>query len=251
MPRFGNVEWHDDVTSTFDVAEARARAGASHMTVIVARRQSAGRGRLGRTWESPDGGLWLTAILRPKTGIDNAFGLPALTIVLACALAEALELICGCEIRVRWPNDLYVGDRKVGGLLGELRWTGDQMDYCLLGIGVNVNVSSDTLSPDVRSRATSLATESGSPVALSTVLEAVLEAIAGTFERFEAHGASADIARVRVRCSTLGRRVQAALDDGSIVEGTAVDVGSLGSLVIETSIGPRELWTCREVRVIA
>jgi len=242
------VEWHDEVTSTFDVAETRARAGAPHGTVVVAKRQSAGRGRLGRVWESPAGGLWMTAILRPQTA--SATHAPALSLVVAAALAEALEQSYALDVRLRWPNDLYVGRRKLGGLLADARWSGEHMDCCLLGIGINVNVSEEDLSDEVRARATSLRAELGRDLDVGQVLEVVLRALHETCDRFFASTPHLDIDRVRARCDTLGRPVRATLDDGSHVEGRAADIGPLGSILINTEGGRIELWSCRELVVL-
>jgi BirA family biotin operon repressor/biotin-[acetyl-CoA-carboxylase] ligase len=231
------VEWHEVVPSTFEVAAARAGQGAPHGTVIAARRQTAGRGRQGRAWESPTGGLWLTLILRPPL-VDVAR--PSLALRLAAAAAEAIEERSRCPIRLRWPNDLYVGERKLAGLLIEARWMGGRLESALVGFGMNVRVAADSWTPEVRQRATSLH-QHGPEVTLDEMLEIVVGAMLD-----EIAAPSVD---VRGRCATLGRSVMVRRDDGSEVSGRAVDLGPQGSLLVETPAGPEEFWTCQEVRL--
>jgi len=136
LPR---VALFDEVGSTLDVAHAMAPDAPSG-TLIVADEQTAGRGRHGRRWTSaPGAGLWLTLIERPRDGraID--------VLSLRCGLyaAEALDALAGDRVGVKWPNDLYVGERKLAGILIETRWRGTAPDWVAIGFGLNV------LTPDV------------------------------------------------------------------------------------------------------
>ena len=137
MPR---VELFSEVTSTLDIAHPLAREGAPEGTLILAERQTAGRGRSGRAWTSNDGaGVWMTLIARPR---DDA-ALEVLSLRVGLAAARALEAFTDGELRVKWPNDLMLDDGKLGGILIESRWRDERADWIAIGIGINCNVPPD------------------------------------------------------------------------------------------------------------
>lgn len=125
----------DEIGSTLDVAHALGENGADAGTLVLADAQTAGRGRLGRSWRSePGAGIWLTLLERPRH--EDTLGVLALRIALA--LAPALEPFADNGIRLKWPNDLYVDDAKLAGVLVEARWRGPRLDWLALGVGINV-----------------------------------------------------------------------------------------------------------------
>jgi BirA family transcriptional regulator, biotin operon repressor / biotin---[acetyl-CoA-carboxylase] ligase len=133
LPR---VELLESTTSTLDVAHRIAAQGAPGGTLVIANEQTAGRGRGGKSWQSsPGDGLWLTLIERPA----DSSGLGVLSLRVGLAAAEALDLFASEPIRLKWPNDLYVDDRKLGGILVEARWREQAVEYVAIGLGVNVN----------------------------------------------------------------------------------------------------------------
>jgi BirA family biotin operon repressor/biotin-[acetyl-CoA-carboxylase] ligase len=128
------VHRYDTVASTMDLLHQLAAAGASPGTIVVAAEQTAGRGSRGRSWHSPRGGLWLSLLLRPA-----AAGSELLGIRTGLAVAEALETLRpGLRVELKWPNDLLLGDRKLGGVLCEARWVGGVPAWVAIGIGINV-----------------------------------------------------------------------------------------------------------------
>jgi BirA family biotin operon repressor/biotin-[acetyl-CoA-carboxylase] ligase len=130
------IHWHECLPSTMDEAHRLAMAGAAHGTAVAARRQDAGRGRRGRAWASPEGGLWLSVICRPP---DPA-GAGCLSLRAGLALVETLERILP-DIRglqLKWPNDVLLDGRKLAGLLCEARWESTEPAYIVAGIGLNV-----------------------------------------------------------------------------------------------------------------
>lgn len=134
------VDVQDSVTSTMDVAHALAAGGAPAGTLVLAERQTAGRGREGRRWASGAGiGIWLTMVERPT----DAEALDVLAIRLGLAAARVLEPFAGGSIRLKWPNDLYVGVGKLAGLLVESRWRDQVVDWIAVGLGLNVRLPSD------------------------------------------------------------------------------------------------------------
>ena len=122
------------VGSTLDALHALAGAGAPAGTLVLAEEQLAGRGRDGRTWQSPPGGVWLAMLLRPALARGSVTSLR-----VGLALADAVDALLGrAEARLKWPNDVLLGDRKLAGILCEGRWHGDQLQWLAVGIGVNV-----------------------------------------------------------------------------------------------------------------
>lgn len=237
----------DSVGSTNDEAARLARAGASEGTVVVARTQTAGRGRQERRWESPPGGLWMSLVLRPPV---SPAALPGLTLVMAAAVARALQATCGLDATVRWPNDVYVGDRKIAGLLSEARCSGDTVEACCIGLGLNVNVDVAALPDDVRATATSLLALRGQPTDEDDVRTAVLGAMEEDYRRFREGGFEALRASVAQRCATLGRRVEVLRDQAPAVSGVARALGSQGSLRVSCASGTEEIWTCERIRLL-
>jgi len=124
-----------EVSSTLDIAHREAAAGTPAGTVIVADAQSAGRGRLGRSWSSYSGaGVWLTIIERPPT----SSALEALPLRVGIGLAPALDPFTDARVQLKWPNDLYVSGRKLAGVLAEARWRDGALDWIAIGVGINV-----------------------------------------------------------------------------------------------------------------
>ncbi|MDB4876006.1 MAG: biotin/acetyl-CoA-carboxylase ligase [Gemmatimonadetes bacterium] len=154
----------DTIGSTLDVAHALAEEGAPAGTLVLADAQSAGRGRQGRTWHSERGaGIWLTLVERPS----DVAALDVLSLRIGLGLARALDAFATEAIRLKWPNDLFVGDRKLGGILVEARWRAGSPEWVAIGVGVNVR------APSGEARATGLRDDA---VRLA-VLEAIVPAI--------------------------------------------------------------------------
>lgn len=131
------IEWHDQVGSTMDLAHAKAEQGAPHGTAIAARSQTAGRGRRGRSWVSPEGGLWMSVVCRP----GDASAMENLSLRVGLALADAIERLCPGlpRLTVKWPNDILSGGRKLAGILCEARWEGGTPLWVIAAVGLNVN----------------------------------------------------------------------------------------------------------------
>ena len=145
------VEWHDVLPSTMDLAHARAAEGAPHGTAIAARVQTAGRGRRGRTWHSPAGGLWMSVVCRPS----DLGGVEHLSLRVGLAVAETIERLFPDlpRLTVKWPNDLLLGGRKLAGILCEARWEGGTPAWVIAAVGLNVI---NSIPDEVASQATRL-----------------------------------------------------------------------------------------------
>jgi BirA family transcriptional regulator, biotin operon repressor / biotin---[acetyl-CoA-carboxylase] ligase len=211
----------DKTASTNDDALALARAGAPDGTVVVAREQTAGRGRLNRGWVAePDGALLASWIARPQMPLDRWTLIP---LVAGIACAEAVRARAKIEGALKWPNDLMVGDRKLGGILVEAEVP------AFVVVGVGINVSQTKFEPGLQ--ATSIALEGGIRLDRADLLAAIVRSF---------HQAMTDpsqaLDRYRAISCTIGRAVEVELASGSII-GTAHDVDARGGLVVETAAG--------------
>ena len=221
--------------STNVEARALADAGAPEWTLVAAGHQTAGRGRMGRRWASvPGRALLFSVVLRPALPPDEA------TVISLLAAAEMVAIcrgVAGVEVASDWPNDLVVGmSRKIGGILPESAIVGDNLDFLVLGVGVNVSMEPGDFPEQIRSTATSLAIEGGTADP-ADLLEAFLSGFHEAYRPAADGFVASIVGRYRQMCATLGRRVRATVLDGSTVQGTAVDLDDRGGLVVETENG--------------
>jgi BirA family biotin operon repressor/biotin-[acetyl-CoA-carboxylase] ligase len=210
---------------------------------VLAEEQTDGRGRSGRTWHSPSGqGLWMSVLFGCDARPDE---LAPLSIAAAVSVAEALRELTGLDVRVKWPNDLLVGDRKLGGLLVEsAQMAGESVRSAVLGIGLNVGLDKTDLPPELDGVATSLRMELGRSVSRLDVLKVTLPALEACFDGFGLDGIAGFRERWRGLSSTLGRRVTVTPGGaGSAVTGTVKDLAESGALVLEDAAGERrDIW---------
>lgn len=227
------LEVLDEVGSTNQVATERASGGAEDGLVVVAERQTHGRGRLDRTWEAAEGtSLTFSLLLRPRAPARSWPWLPLLT---GHAVAEALRA-AGFEAGVKWPNDVMVEDRKVAGILVERIETPDG-PAAVVGIGLNVAHRAEELPVP---GATSLELLSGEPVDRTALLLALLAAVRGAYEAWQRGGERGAVALAQsyaAACVSVGRGVRVALPDGTELEGRATTVDPGGRLVVRTDDG--------------
>lgn len=170
------VEFFTTIGSTNDVASARAALGGHEGTVVVADAQTSGRGRRGRAWFSPPGaGLYVSAVLDPSQSRDRERAMLLTTLAAGVALVEGVQRATGLAAALKWPNDLYVGRRKLAGILAEAAG-----DAVVLGYGVNVGLAS--FPPDLADRVTSLESELGRAVDRARVFAETLSALASRYD---------------------------------------------------------------------
>ena len=149
--------------------------------MVVADQQTAGRGRRGRSWFSPPGaGLYVSAVVAPSRAADPGRAMALLTLAAGVGIAEGIQEATGFAADLKWPNDLYAGRRKLGGILAEASTTGGLVDRVVLGFGINVSAAS--YPPELGDRATALETELGRPPARDAVLDGALSGLARRYE---------------------------------------------------------------------
>ncbi len=220
--------------------------GAPHGAAVVAEEQTAGRGRRGRSWLSPPGkNLYLSLILRPQLPPARA---PELTLVAAVAACEALRAL-GCRAGIKWPNDLQVAGKKLGGILTELHATPGQVDFVVLGIGINLNLAAADLPPELQSIATSAQIELGAPVDRAAFLADLLARLERWSERHLESGFDAIRQRWTKLSTTVGARVRVQLT-GQLLEGQALGLDPSGALQIRTDAGAVQTVLAGDVETV-
>ncbi|NPU84183.1 MAG: biotin--[acetyl-CoA-carboxylase] ligase [Syntrophaceae bacterium] len=228
---FGSVE------STNLAALKLAAAGAPEGTAVIAEEQTAGRGRLNRTWQSPPGcNLYLSLVLRPAVEPAAA---PQLTLLAGAAVAKALNRWCPGIVGVKWPNDVLIRDRKVCGILTELRLSGGGISSVIVGIGVNVNIRREELDPAFRDAATSLLEETGTETDRTAVAAALLEELENLYDLWIREGFEAVRPHWLPYSVLTGKRIRVAFQD-EVEEGTAVGLDEDGALILEEPTGARK-----------
>ncbi len=225
------------VDSTNDEAKRMAEAGAPEGTLVVADYQEAGRGRLGRRWWSPPGSsLLLSLVFRPTFLAPHQA--QRLTMICSLAVCDAVTDVTGLAAAIKWPNDVLIGGRKVGGLLAELGIAGSQLDHVVVGMGINVNLNfEDGDVPVLAVPATSLKAALGQEVSRLGVLAALLRRVEARYERLRAGALPHD--EWQSRLVTLGQPVQVTMPDRVLV-GLVTGVDADGALLVQRADGEVE-----------
>jgi BirA family transcriptional regulator, biotin operon repressor / biotin---[acetyl-CoA-carboxylase] ligase len=219
------VRWDEVTGSTNRTAAELAAAGAPEWTLVAAGHQTEGRGRQGRPWTDIAGGaLMFSLVLRPKVPPDR---LGLVSLLAGAAMAEACEHVASAGVRCKWPNDLILGGRKLGGILAESAVAGERVEHVVVGIGVNLH------GPAPVSGAAVL----GADVDATSLLGSFLQGFHGAYGAAGEELAVTAVARWRAVASTLGRNVEVVTAVGRSVRGEAVDVDERGGLVVMTDGG--------------
>ncbi len=174
------IQYREEVDSTNIWAKQLAKEGAPEGTLLLAERQTAGKGRRGRTWISPGGqSIYMSLILRPDIRPQQA---SMLTLVMGLSVVQACRDMLNLDAWIKWPNDMVVNGKKVCGILTEMSMSGSSIDSVIIGTGINVNQTG--FSEEIAGTATSLAIEKGKEIDRKQVLDAVLEVFARNYELF-------------------------------------------------------------------
>jgi len=232
-----------ETASTNDVAREQGRKGAQPGFVVAASKQTRGRGRLGRAWESqPNRGLYVSILLRPDFGVSET---GRLTILSSVAAVDAVEAVAGFRPQIKWPNDLLVNGRKLAGLLIETERAGARLAFAVIGIGINVGHETDDFSPEVRGLATSLRLVTGESFRRADVLVALLRALE---RRLRAPFAESRAAW-ETSSLTLGQRVTLTTSRG-VKHGQAVGLDESGALLLRGEAGEVEVVTAGDMSAV-
>jgi len=235
------IHYFDEVGSTQLVAAELAEEGAAQGTVVIAERQSAGRGRMGRSWHSPAGvNLYMTIILRPSMPLGQV---PRLSLVAGVAAAEALETVAPGIVALKWPNDVWLKGRKACGIIAEAVTDAAQGLRCvLLGIGLNVNLALKDVPPDLRDKATSVRIATGRACDRIELASALFNRLHSRYMETEAAGFAAVHPAWERYSALTGRRVTV-VDGDMRTEGVVKGIDDEGALMIDTDKGPAKILT--------
>ena len=241
-----HFEFFPTIGSTNDHLRALARAGAPEGTVLVADRQTGGHGRRGRSFHSPEGmGIYLSILLRPKCAPTD---LLHLTCATAVAMCNAVEASAGFRPGIKWTNDLVWGKRKLGGILTELGFTPrGEVDYAIIGIGINCCQEPLDFPEDIREIAGSLAMAAGRNICRAQVAAAMMEALHSMSDTLLT-GKSDILNRYRSDCITVHQDV-VLVRGGEKRYGHALDIDEEGALVVQFSDRSTEAVNSGEISV--
>ncbi|HSW57760.1 MAG TPA: biotin--[acetyl-CoA-carboxylase] ligase [Dehalococcoidales bacterium] len=226
-----NIRHFVQVSSTQDIASELAKKGLPEGTLVIAEMQTQGRGRKGREWISvPDGGLYFSLILRPKLLPSQVVQIP---LIASVAVVKAIKNTVPLNPEIKWPNDIFVGDKKAGGILTEMSSEIDGVNYVILGVGLNVNIPASFLAEKTGGIATSLINEVGKPVSRTQIMRHFLVQFENIYNQFVTSGFSSVREEWKNLNNTIGAWVK--ISDGTReFEGEAVDIDERGFLLVRT-----------------
>ena len=218
--------------STNEEAKRIAQKSSDDGIIIAAEEQRAGKGRLGRSWSSgADGGLFFSLLMRPELPpVDIA----SITLASGYAVCLAIRNFTGLDARIKWPNDVIIGNKKLCGILTEMAAQSDCIDYVIIGIGVNVNNAS--FPEEISEKATSLYLETDTRINRSDLLAEIIKRLDSVISSFLVSLSIDDIENFKRLCATMGRQVSVKRGNTEIT-GTACDITPTGELIIQTDIG--------------
>lgn len=240
------VHWYDCLDSTNTEAKRLAQAGAPHGTVVIAGKQTAGRGRMGRSFSSPAGlGLYLSVILRPCCPAEKLMHLTCAAGVAAC---KAIEEVTGYRPGIKWINDLVAGTKKLGGILTELSVDAGTglVGYAIVGIGINCNQAPEDFPAELQDIAVSLKTSTGNAVEIAKLAAALIRTLFET-ESCLLTGQDGIMNFYRSNCVTLGKQVR--VIGPEIKNATALDIDPDGGLIVQYENGTVATVSSGEVSV--
>ena len=237
--------YFEELDSTNNYLKELAARGAQEGTVIIANRQSAGRGRLGRSFFSPEEkGIYMSILLRPDISLERAV---LITSMAAVAVAEAIEQVSGIQTKIKWVNDIFLNKKKVCGILTEAGIDAETgiLDYAVLGIGVNVGKM--VFPEELKHIATSVSNECGFEVSKETLIDKILEQLEQWYPTISD---GSFLEESKKRSILLGNDIRV-IDEtvpGGSYSAKAVDINELGNLIIERE-GKRQVLNSGEVSI--
>ncbi len=221
------VLWFNEVTSTMDIAHQLARKGFPEGTIIIARKQTHGRGRNNRAWSSLEGGLWLSLIMR----LESSDRLGLLPIVFAVAVHDALTRY-HTGFWIKWPNDIYFRERKIAGILSETRFTGSLLDYVIVGIGVNIN---NVIDDSLRDRAVSLSEILEREVSLTSFFDVLVQSMNKYYSVY-LDSPESIVREFMERTEMIGKKLTL-IYLNNVISGISIGINDFGELIVRTPNG--------------
>jgi len=229
-----HVVHYDTAFSTQDIAAEMARGGATEGTLVIAETQENGRGRKGRSWVSfPKGGIYLSLILKPNLMPSQVVQIP---LIAGVAMTKAIRETVSLKPMIKWPNDIIIGKKKVGGILTEMSSEIDGVNYVVLGVGLNVNMPTSVFSEDIFDIATSLIFECGKNTSRTKLVQGFLCGFELIYTKFLVHGFGSVRDEWKELNNTIGSQVKIS-GNGKDIEGEAIDIDADGFLLVRKDNG--------------
>ena len=239
------IIYFDKLDSTNVKARELALEGAASGTVVVADMQTAGRGRRGRSWDSPAGeNIYMSVLLKPEMEPSKA---PMLTLVMAYSVAKVLEKNGFEEVQIKWPNDLILSKKKVCGILTEMELNGTEIGHVIIGVGINANQK--VFSEELKDKATSLLLEKEKEVERKDLIEQIVSRFSEDYEEFLKSGNLSKLQAEYNKMLVNYKREVRVLSPGNEYEAFALGINELGELLVEKADGSQETVYAGEVSV--
>ncbi len=229
-----DIHYFKETESTNTIAREIANT-VGEGVVVIAESQTRGRGRLGRKWISPEGGIWLSIILKPR--IQPLYA-PRITLLAGVAVAKTIRST-GLQARIKWPNDVLINEKKVCGILTEIEAEIDLIDHCVVGIGIDANVDTESFPEEFRESSTSLKKELGHEINRVEFVQRLLEEFEALYLKFQNEGFPSILEEWRNMSATIGEWVKITTQTKTIY-GEAIGVDNEGALILETGEGQLE-----------
>ena len=234
------------VFSTNSIAKFLANHDAEEGTVLISEIQTNARGRLGKKWEAPEGGIWMSLILRPQVP-PARIGL--ITLATGVAIAKSIRSL-GVDARIKWPNDVLIHGKKISGVLTEVNATFNEIDWIVVGIGIDSNLKLEDFSEDIRIGTTTLTEELPTKVDENELIAIFLNEFEKVYQLYK-DGEIEDILKDwRDLADTIGKYVNITQTGGKITQGYVVGINNEGSLIIERQDGTLEKIISGELRTV-
>jgi BirA family biotin operon repressor/biotin-[acetyl-CoA-carboxylase] ligase len=228
------IVYRQTTDSTQNIAISLAEENPNpHGIVIIAEQQKSGRGRQKRKWFSPKGGIWLSVILKPHIPTAQITLLP---FAAALAVHDAIKKSTELNAKIRWPNDVTISGKKVAGILIDISTEAEQVNYAVIGIGINANVDSSVISSCLENSitVTSISDELGHNTSMLGLTRELLERLEYYYLELERRGPCTIIEKWKKNSDILGRKVAVVQNNNKIIQGIAADINDDGSLLLRT-----------------
>lgn len=241
-----NYIHYDSINSTNTKAKDLAKKGSPNGTVVICEKQSNGRGRLGRSWFSQNGkGLYFSIILRPNL---SPLDISKLTLVGGAAVWKALSSL-NIDSAIKWPNDIFINDKKVSGILTEISGELNQINYAVMGIGINVNTLKSEIPEDLREIATSLLIETNEIIDRKVLLSEILNMFERLYVDFVNSGSLKESLQICRKNSLVLNKTVNCIGPRECFTAKAKDINDDGELIVELPDGSTKNILCGEISI--
>jgi len=230
------VYYFPELVSTNIIAKEKAlrkEEGVNEGTVIIAERQSAGKGRLGRKWFSPEGGIWLSIILYPQ--ISPSY-ISRITLMTAVAAVNTIKICTQIKAQIKWPNDILINNKKVCGILTEMSAELDMINWVTVGIGINANINQGEFPEDIKDNSVSLKEILGEEISRVRLVQIFLEEFEKHYESLKRKEFSSVLKEWKSYSHTLGKKIKVDIGE-KVVTGEAIDINESGALILKKEDG--------------